>query len=165
MRGRIALIILVVSALVIVGVVVDAYAYHGKGKGCKMSMEDKFYKKAGFIMMNETELGLSPDQVKKIKDLKMDTKKSLIKTDAEIDLLALEIKGEMYEDTINTDATDKLIDKKYDLKKEKTKMLVGACASIKTILTKQQRDKMKELMKKEKKEKYMSGGMMMGQMR
>ena len=35
MKGRIAVIILMISVLLIVGVTVESYAYHGKGKDCK----------------------------------------------------------------------------------------------------------------------------------
>ena len=65
----------------------------------------------------------------------------------------MDIKGNMQGDRIDIKATNKLIDRKYDLKKEKAKSLVSACAGLKSILTKEQTGKMKDLWKKCKKGK------------
>ncbi len=147
--------ILVIAALVMaVGLMgTAAFANHGgkggyqcaKGKG---SLEEKISDKAHFLMKNQEELGLSDAQIAQVKDLKMNTKKDMIKRDAEIEILALDIKSALYGDTIDTKAVNTLIDKKYDLKKEKTKVLVGAYAALKEILTKEQKEKMKDLWKK-----------------
>jgi len=145
MRTRIVVVVLLVSVLALVSMPASLYAYHGKGG---MNMEDKFSRKAKMILSNQDELGLSDDQVEKIKALKMKTKKGLIRTDAEIDIAALEIKAEMWADSADTESINKLIDKKYDLKKQKAKSLVAACAAIRNILTKEQQDKMKAIMKK-----------------
>ena len=98
--------------------------------------------------MTEMSEELTDEQIKKVKALKLDTKKDLIMTNAEIDVLALEIKAEMWMDSIDLDSIDKLIDKKYDLKKGKTKSLVASYAALKNILTKGQKTKMKEIYKK-----------------
>ncbi len=116
-----------------------------KDKGC---LEAKFCDKAHFLMKNQEEIGLSDDQIAKIKDIKLNNKKDLIRRDAEIEILALDIKSALYAETIDTKAVNALIDKKYDLKKEKTKALVGAYAALKEILTKEQKEKMKDLWKK-----------------
>ena len=44
---------------------------------------------------------------------------------------------------------NKLVDQKYDLKKAKTKTLVDAIAKLKGTLTKEQYDKLKEIIEKE----------------
>ena len=121
--------------------------------GCKLGdqksgLESKFYCKAQFLMKNQDELGLSDDQITKIKDLKMKTKKDLIMRNAEIDVLALEIKSALYAEKVDINAVNSLVDKKYDLKKKTTKDLISACVAVKDILTKEQKDKLKALWKK-----------------
>lgn len=142
----------------------SAHGYAGKsGYGCHMGskggyshkkgMESKFTRKAHFFLKNKEELDLTDKQVATIKNLKLSVKKDLIKRDAEIEILALDIKAKMWEDTINTTEINKLIDKKYDLKKEKAKALVAACAKLKGVLTDKQKDKLKGLCKQRKQHK------------
>ena len=131
----------------------EAWAFGGgKTKERYKGLEKKFFYKTHMMLKNQDELGLSDKQVEKIKGLKIETKKDLIRKNAEIDVIALDIKAAMWDEQIDTGAIDKLIDKKYDLKKEKAKSLVGAYAAVKGILTSGQKDKLKDLWKKCKKE-------------
>ena len=107
------------------GYAAASYAYgpgHGAergGKGrCHFGEEGKFYGTAMLILRNKEELGLTDEQVDKIKVLKVETKKSLIRQNAEIDIVSVDLKAAEWEDPIDTAAVNKLIDKKYDLKKE-----------------------------------------------
>jgi len=125
---------------------------HDKGDW-KMSLEDAFSMKIHFIMENSEEIGLSAEQSEKIHALKYSVKKGIIKSDAEIDMLALDIKEALGKDEVDTVAVNGLIDKKYALKAQKTKDIVAACTSLKTILTKEQQDKMKAMCSKHKKDK------------
>lgn len=143
----------------------SAQAGHEKGGGCGKScpfskmkggdkqdgLDGKFLYKAHFILENVEELGLSDKQKEEIKNLKMDTKKNLIRQDAEIDVLALDIKQKMYESTIDTKAVNELIDQKYELKKAKAKASVEAIAKLKQILSDEQHKKMKAMFKTGKK--------------
>lgn len=136
-------------ALVFGGLATGAAAFdHGKKDGQQMNFEEKFEKKLKIIFSNEDELGLTEAQMAKIKDLKIKTKKDLVKVNAEIDLVALDMKAEMWKDSADINVINKLIDKKYDLKKQKAKSLVAACMGIKDILTKEQQAAMKKLYKK-----------------
>lgn len=138
-----------VFSLVLTTTLLQAYEHKfGKTKGEGWSFEDKFNNKAHLMLANKAELGLSTDQIKNIKDLKNKTQKNLIKQDAEINIIALDVKAEMHKDPMDVNAINKLIDKKYDLKKEKAKSLVSSCAELKSILTKEQNEKMKEIYKK-----------------
>ncbi len=130
----------------------EALAFGGEKGHSKKGLEKKFFCKAYMILKNQDELGLSDKQAEKIKGLKIETKKDLIRKNAEIDIIALDIKAAMYGEQIDTGAIDKLIDRKYDLKKEKAKSLVGAYAAVKGTLTGDQKDKLKTLWKKCKKE-------------
>lgn len=123
----------------------SVYAEHGKMKGGHGDFDQKFCQKAMMIVKNQEELGLSDAQVKKVKDLKMSTKKDLIRKNAEIEILALDIKSALWEDEVDLNAINTLIDKKYDLKKEKTKSLVAAYVSLKGMLTKEQQKTLKGL--------------------
>ncbi len=123
----------------------QVYAEHGNMKGGHGGFEGKFYKKAMLIIKNQDELGLSDEEVKKIKGLKIATKKDLIRKDAEIEVLGLDIMAAMWEDAIDLEAVNVLIDKKYELKKEKAKSIVAAYATLKTMLTKEQQKKLKSL--------------------
>ena len=139
----------------------------GKG-GSKMDLKDTFFQKIRFIMSNSDEIGLDADQLGKIHALKYDVKRSIVKNDAGIDILALDIKEALGKDDINIDAVNSLIDKKYAVKAQKSKDIVMACANLKAIFTKDQQKKMKDMcfnkMKKkmyggEKEEKPMMQGM------
>lgn len=160
MRMKVMAVAFLASALILGVTAFEAYAC----EYCKMEsrhqgLEEKFFCKAHLILSNQEELGLSDEQVDNIKELKMKAKKDLIRKDAEIEVAALDIKSEMYKKTIDTSAIGKLIDKKYDLKKEKAKSLVESYAALKGILTEEQKEKMKDMWKKCK-EREKQGGMM-----
>lgn len=135
-----------------------AFADHGDmGKGCmmdkgshgkmmmKMGKDDMFFKKAHFILENASAIGLTDDQKTKIKAQKYAVKKSMIKKEADIELLALDIKEELWKDDINLNNLNALIDKKYAAKAEKAKELAGAYVNLKNILTKEQQKKLKDM--------------------
>ena len=128
----------------------QVYAEQGRMKAGHGDMEGQFCQKAMLIVKNQEELGLSDEQVKKIKDLKLATKKEMIRKKAEIDVLALDIKAGLWEDEIDVAALNGLIDRKYELKKGKAKSLVAAYASLKSMLTKEQHEALKSLRKRSK---------------
>ena len=138
--------------------------YSYAGGGYKHGLDDKLHEKTHLIFSNKEELGLSDSQVEKIKELKIATKKDIISKDASIDIMAVDIKAEMWKDPINVDKINKLIDKKYDIKKEKMKIIVKTYADIKDILTKDQKAKLKEICKKDKMANKMKCPMMSGKM-
>ena len=121
-----------------------------KGSSHHGGLDDKFFHKAHFFYMNQEALGLSEKQVKAIKALKMSVKKELVTKGAEIELLKIEIKSLLYMPKIDTGAINKLIDKKYELKKEKAKFLVAKIAAIKAIPTEEQMVKAKSIWLKQR---------------
>jgi Spy/CpxP family protein refolding chaperone len=60
----------------------------------------------------------------------------------------VDIKGSLCEDPIDKKSINKLIDKKYELKKAKAKALVDAYATFQAILTDDQKKKLKESSRK-----------------
>jgi len=142
----------VLMVMVLCGVfVVNGYACGDcKKKGASSSISDKFFKKAGFIFERYGELQLSDDQKSKIKVLKKKAKKELIRKEAEIDIMGIDFKEAIYQDMIDIAAVNTLIDKKYEVKKEKTKFFVKSLAELKVLLTEEQKSKLKELYKVKK---------------
>mgnify|MGYP000282824940 CR=1 FL=1 len=62
-------------------------------------------------------------------------------------MLKIDIKAKLWEDTIDKKGINKLIDKKYELKKEKAKALVDAYAQFKKILTEEQNKALKTIIR------------------
>lgn len=133
----------------------------GKDKGHGWGLEDMFFHKAGSALCNSTELGLTEEQMTKIKALKLKAKKEDIRLGADIAIIALDIDEAMHADTIDVAAVNALIDKKLALKKEEMQFFVNSYAEFKNILTKEQRDKLKEIHQSDK-EKAMKCQMMGG---
>ncbi|MFH1412297.1 MAG: Spy/CpxP family protein refolding chaperone [Candidatus Omnitrophota bacterium] len=126
---------------------------HGdKDKG----LDEKIFMKAGMIIKNQEELGVTDEQVAKVKTLKTALKKDIVRKDAEIEILKIDIESNMYSDAINVEAMNELVDKKYDIKKAKAKALVKAYADLKGILTAEQQAKLKDMCGKSS---GMTGGM------
>jgi hypothetical protein len=124
------------------------HGMHGKKHGGDGgSLEKKFFKKAHFLLENGDELGLTPEKVEAIKALKMETKKTLIRQDAEIEIAGMDIKAALYNFPVDIEAVNALIDQKYELKKQKAKATAGAIAKLKAELTKEQYDKLVTLWK------------------
>lgn len=114
------------------------------------SLKDKFMKKVHFILDNQAELQLTDDQIKSIKSIKYETKKAIIRQDADEELVELDIKQQLSEDTINIEAINQLIDQKHEISKMLDKKLVSSYADVKKILTPEQIAKLKEIWKKNK---------------
>ncbi|HBG60415.1 MAG: hypothetical protein A2Y03_00280 [Omnitrophica WOR_2 bacterium GWF2_38_59] len=121
----------------------------------EMSMEDMFFKRVKMIYSDQEELGVTEEQLGKIKEVKTALKKDLIMKEAELDIVMVDMMALMYDDETHGDKMKELIDKKYEVKKEKAKRVVDACMSLKEILTEEQKEKMKE-MKKGMKKGHMS---------
>jgi len=127
----------------------------------KMDLDEMFFNKAHSIMENAAELGLSDDQLQKVKTLKTNTKKSMIKSDAEVEVLVLDIEAALEKDEIDVNNTTALIDKKYSIKSQEAKTLVGAYADLKNVLSKDQMKKLHDIWNRQKME-WGKRGMMEG---
>lgn len=111
----------------------------------KMSIDDAAFHKAHFILANASELGLNDSQIEKITVIKYNAKKTLIKADAEIESMALDIKQALGKPEIDVNQVNSLIDKKYSLKAKKAKDLIQAYVDIKKTLTSEQVKKLKDM--------------------
>ncbi|MFA5038331.1 MAG: hypothetical protein WC732_01475 [Candidatus Omnitrophota bacterium] len=113
----------------------------------KMDAEDKFYYKAHYLLANAGEIGLSDEQIKSIKQIKLRVKKSAVLKEAEIKTLGLDLLDALDKDTVDMKAIAEIIEKKYDLKKQRTKELIKGYVDLKGALTKDQVQKVKESLK------------------
>ena len=136
-----------------------AYANRGHeewGRGDhekSFDLEEKFFWKAHFYLEKADELGLTEEQTQKIKALKTETKKELIRRDADIEIAALDFKEALDEPQINVESVNSLVDQKYEATKAKIKYLVQAFANLKGALTPEQETKVKDLWRAKKEEK------------
>ena len=121
-----------------------------EGMEQKMDLDEMFTRKAHLITENATELGLSDEQLQKVKALKMSVRKSAIKSDADVELLVLDIEDALMKDEVDVNGVNALIDKKYGIKAQETKTLVSAYADLKRVLTKDQMKKLHDIWNKEK---------------
>ncbi|GEM_PF-1961450 len=150
MKGKIPAVTFLIFGLVFGAVVFDAQAGHDKDKkiGYRCYGKDKLSEKAHFILKNRTKLGLTDEQVKEIKAMKIAAKKDKIAKEAEIDTISVDIKAEMWKTPMDVGTIESLIDRKYELKKEKTKSMIRSYVKLENVLTEEQKQKMKELCKK-----------------
>ena len=142
--------LLVVVCLLTFGIA-NVYAYPHGSKDKKKDLESKFYKKAYMCLENADALGLSDDQIEELKNLKHETKKDVIQKNADIEILGLDARHLLYQDEVDLDALNSIIDQKYDVKKAKAKVLVKAIAELKGLLSENQMDSLKAIYKGAKK--------------
>ncbi|MFC2061219.1 Spy/CpxP family protein refolding chaperone [Elusimicrobiota bacterium] len=137
--------VVTICCLMAVGILI--YPSTGYGDMGKMNLEDKVMKKLHTIFMSKEELALSEDQIEKLKEMKIDTKKELIRKNADIEIMQLDIESNLWQDEIDVNAVNALIDKKYEVKKAKAKMLVDTYSRLKLVLTEKQKEKLKGIYK------------------
>ncbi len=123
-------------------------------KGKDKNLGDKILKKMHIALEKKEELGLSDAQFDEILALKVKTKKDCIMKKAEIETILLDVKAELMRDRVDIDKVNTLIDKKYNLKNNKTKTLIQSYVDLKDILTENQMDDLKEIYESKKHYKY-----------
>lgn len=117
----------------------------GGDKQGKPGLSDKFFHKAHFILEHTKDLSLSETQIQQIKQLKMGVKKTMIQSEADIDLLMLDIGERMKEYPTNTEALAGLIDQKYEIKRAKARSFAEAYAQLKNGLSEEQHTALKNI--------------------
>lgn len=158
-----ALFVLLLTPIFFCGIAIEdkkkAHADRGweaRGHGGyekSFDLEEKFFWKVRFYLEHAGLIGLTEDQMEKIKTLEKETKKELIRRKADIEIASLEFKEALRKPKINVEATHRLLDQKYELKKAKTKYLVQTFARLKGILSEDQQEKVKDLWYGKKEEK------------
>ena len=115
----------------------------------KCCFAEKFFHFAHSILENHEELGLTDVDVKKVRDLKIGTKKSMIRSRAEVELLMVDVISKLHTEKPEISEINKLIDKKFDVKKAGMKKLIAAFIGIKKLLSKEQIKQVKAICKSE----------------
>jgi Spy/CpxP family protein refolding chaperone len=109
------------------------------------------------IYLYQDELKVSDEQLDQIKELKVALKKDLIRKKADIKVIKVDIRSLLYEDEVDVDAVNRLIDQKYEIKKAKSKMVVESYAKLKKVLTKEQMDNLRRIVRDLKKMRMTKG--------
>ncbi len=158
--------------LMLSGVVLTAQASHHEGKAdgkcpmmsagkeCPMMKGDcckkggsecpiasKLMKKAKFYLENADAIGLTDDQVKQIKAIKMDAKKEMILGGAQMEVAMLEMESNLSNDPIDVQALSQAIDQGMAGMGAGAKKMVQAYADLKQVLNADQKKKAKEIWK------------------
>ncbi|MDD4954836.1 MAG: hypothetical protein PHP17_02215 [Candidatus Omnitrophica bacterium] len=104
-----------------------------------------FFHIARHAWENQEELKFSDNDVRKIAALKIETKKLMIKNEAETETIALDIMAGLWAENPDAAALNKLIDKKIDLKQEGAKKFIQAFVDLKKMFSREQLAKLKEI--------------------
>jgi hypothetical protein len=143
----------------------SAHFWDGKNKGkecpmkmgkehCQCPIADKFMMKAHLLLENKSEIGLTDDQVKAIKGLKLQMEKDSIRQSADMKTFILDLQSKLSEDKVDVDRTNALIDQNFTAASVAAKSNLAAYAKLKGLLSPDQITKMKALHEQmEKKEK------------
>lgn len=114
-------------------------------------LESKFSEKAHMIFSYQNELNLSNEQVEKVRNIKVHTKKSLVDLKAEIEKSSIDIFSSLWKQPVATSEAYAAIDAKAAASAKKQKLLVDAIASLKGLLTEEQLQILTNLYLKQKK--------------
>lgn len=129
---------------------------HGSSKDCdgekyQCPVTGKFMKKAEFFLDNQKEIGLSEDQVKTIKALKADVKKSYIRQTAEMQIFDMDIQNKMSETPVDVPGLNTMIDNASTGMAASAKATIESYAKLKAVLKDDQMEKVKEIWGKKEK--------------
>ncbi len=113
-------------------------------------LTDKLMMKAKFMLENKDEIGLTDEQVKKIKEIKHSAKKAYIRQSADMEILHIDIEDMMSEPKVDVQGIDTLIDQGSASMTASMKKAVQSYADLKAVLTDEQMTKLKEIWKKKK---------------
>lgn len=132
-----------------------AFAGHGSGygksgRGWGGDLETMFFFKAHKILEMKQELGLSAEQVDTIKNLKVEVKKELINSKADIEIIEVDLYSQLKNNAKDVETVNKLIDAKYDAKKNKAKVVTAAYAKLTQTLSDKQWETLKSSFGKDK---------------
>ncbi len=116
----------------------------------KKFSENAFFRKVKMIYRLQEELGVTDEQLATVNSLKVALKKDVIMKNAKSEVIDVDIKAALYGDDVDVEAVDQLIDKKYAIKVQKAKKIISFIAELKKVLTPEQKDKLKMLVREYK---------------
>ena len=104
--------------------------------------------KSAFLLENKEGIGLSDDQVKTIKALKLEVEKTSVRQGADMQIFMLDVMAKLHEEPIDVDGTNALIDSGSTGMSSSVKSVVAAYAKLKGVLTAEQVVKAKAIWSK-----------------
>ncbi len=107
--------------------------------------------KQGGIERFADEIGLSENQLKKLKTIKLDAAKEAVAKRSEVKIAHIELRELIHNDNPDESAIKKQVEKIGRLKTDMMLAMVDKKLAVRKILTDEQQTKLKELRKKEKK--------------
>ena len=146
-----------------------AFAEHGSkqcsmgDKECKMGggheksqcpIAGQLMTEAHGILEHKTDLALTDEQIKSIKDLKLESKKDSTRQEADMKIFMLDLQSKLRDEKLDVDGTNALIDQNFAAFSSATKANVAAYAKLKAVLTPEQSAKLKNLWKEEKHQEH-----------
>ena len=106
---------------------------------------NQFFSDAHEMLEHKKDLGLTPEQIKTIKALKLEMKKHNIRQMADMQIMMLDVQSRLKEDKPDAEAINALVDKGSASMVASTKETVAAYVKLKGVLTEAQWEKMKEV--------------------
>lgn len=117
---------------------------HRGGEG----LEGKFFWKAHEMQEHRQEIGLSDEKADSIKKLASETRKNLIRQQAELEIIEIDLKEKLHANPVDVQGANDLVDQKFEIKKTMLKGLVDSLAKLKGTLTTDQYNKFRTLHEK-----------------
>lgn len=115
---------------------------HGHGGA---SLEERYFGEVYFILQHKRELGLTDEQIQAIKDRKFDVKRQGIQSEAQMQLIMLDLERELHKEAPAMEPLSALIDDKIEVKRTLSKAYLQAIVDLKLLLTPEQRKQTKEI--------------------
>lgn len=115
-----------------------------------------------FYFFMSKEIGLSDEQLDKLKKIKMESKKKAIRLKAELEVTEIELEELLKDDPIDMKEVEKKVSQIVSVKKEKMLLKAGKKADMSAVLSKKQRETAEKLRWEKKRECMMWGTHGMG---
>lgn len=131
-----------------------------KHSGFGLKMVEKNLFPAKMLLKFKEDIGLSESQIKKIEKMELDFQKYVIKNSADAKLIGLKIKAEFNSDKVNRGKVTDLIKKVAAVKTEIVVNRINYLLDIKSVLKKEQIEKINSL-KRERRSRWMKKRKMM----
>ena len=131
----------------------------GKGDMAgRCPITSKFMKKSSFLLANKDEIGLSEEQVRTVKELKLAVDKIVVAQGANMQLFALDADAKLSQDTVDVEGLNAMVDEGMKGMAADVKQIIDAYAKLKAVLTPDQMAKAKGIWKSKSSQCPVSGG-------
>ena len=155
MLKKAAMLVFLLGTFVFLSPVVFAHSKCDRGASkCEgqCPIAGKMMMKAHMLLENKSDLALTDEQVKAIKELKLQGEKDSITQMAEMKTFMLDLESKLSDDKTDVEGANALIDKGFASASAGAKSNLAAYAKLQSILTADQAVKMKALHEKKEKE-------------